>query len=89
MGICRERERELKVVTLNMFLLPNENLGLLFNLNNGDFVPCIPDSQERLLRTMYMWNQCLKKFSTLWYDEYLLSLREMPRVILRYHFRTD
>lgn len=38
----------------------------------------MPASRERLHKSMKMWNQCLEKFRALWYDEYLLSLRERP-----------
>lgn len=71
-------EKELEAVTPNMFLRPNKNPGLLLDLNDEDFASHLPPSRERLLRTMQFWDQCLESFCTLWYNEYLLSLREKP-----------
>ncbi len=39
----------------------------------------LPLSQEKLIRTKQVQNKCLEKFRVLWYNEYLLSLREKPQ----------
>lgn len=60
-----------------MFLRPDENPGMLLNLNYRDFAPSMP-ARERLVITMKVRNRCLQKFRALWYVEYLINLSERP-----------
>lgn len=72
-------ESELEAITPNCFLRPNVNAGLLLKVENPDLCETEPPSRTEVVESINIRDELLTKFRELWYQEYLLSLREQCR----------
>ena len=71
----RSSSDELEFITPNSFLKINGNSSLILRDNNDIWV----DDQETLENTLVIQEEIFENFKKLWYNEYLLSLREHSR----------
>ena len=66
----------LDIITPNSFLRPNANAGLMIKLDDQDIWDTEPPSQSDVLKSIQTRDDMVIHFRELWYESYLLSLRE-------------
>ena len=63
-------------ITPNCFLRPNVNVGLILKMDDQDVWKAGPPSRSGVIKSIEPRDTKLSKFCYLWYQDYLLSLRE-------------
>ena len=76
---CSSDAADLEVITPNSFLKPNVNAGVMLKLEDRDIFRSDPVSQADVISSIETRNAMLNKFRELWYESYLLGLREQCR----------
>ena len=66
----------LEGITPNCFIRPNSNANLLFKSCNKSVLKADPPSRNLVNQSIAIRDSMLEQFKQIWYDEYLLSLRE-------------
>ena len=66
----------LEIITPNNFLKPNVNAGLVLKVDDQNIWDSDPPSQSDVLNSIHTRDSMVDRFRELWYETYLLSLRE-------------
>ena len=66
----------LEGITPNCFIRPNANANLLFKACDKNVLEADPPSRSLVNKSIAIRDSMLEHFKQIWYDEYLLSLRE-------------
>ena len=69
-------DSSLEIITPNCFLKPQVENGLLFKSENENLLASEPPGRKQIVKTLEHREYLLKQFKELWYQEYLVSLRE-------------
>ena len=72
-------DNDLEIITPNSFLRPNTNNNFNFEANIETGIDVEPPSRTELIETLEIRDEVLNKFKKLWYEDYLISLRESSR----------
>ena len=72
-------DKELEIITPNSFLRPNINTGIIVNTRQENSDNLDPPSRLELVKSLENREELINKFKSSWYDEYLLSLREVSK----------
>jgi len=75
----RSSENELEVISPNSFLQPYGNSNLIFKEVSLPIWKQLPPSQQDLSITLSTQGKVLETFKQLWYESYLLNLRQTSR----------
>ena len=66
----------LEGITPNCFIRPNANASLLFKACDKSILEADPPSRSLVNKSIAIRDSMLEEFKQMWYEEYLLSLRE-------------
>ena len=69
-------DSSLNIITPNDFLKPYVDNSLFFKSENENLLASEPLSRKQVIKTLEHREYLLKQFKELWYQEYLVSLRE-------------
>ena len=72
----RSAENELEIITPAHFVRPFVNQALVLSQDDPASVWVEDDDRDQLVKSLERREQCFHSFRALWYDQYLLSLRE-------------
>ena len=75
----RSSDNDLEAITPNCFLKVDPNCNVVLRLNEVPIWEREPMSRDTLIDTLHSRDEMLSHFRELWYDSYLLSLRESCR----------
>ena len=76
-----------EITTPNCFLRPNVNVGLVLKMDDQDVWLADPPSRSDEIKSIEACDAVLSKFHELWYQDYLLSLREQYRDLHEINFQ--
>ena len=79
-------DSDLEVITPKCFLRPNANLGLVLKLDDQDVWKSDPPSRLNVVKSIEARDSMLTRFRELWYQNYLLSLREQCKDLHEFNF---
>lgn len=79
-------DSDLEVITTNCFLRPNANLGLVLKLDDQDVWKSDSPSRLNVVKSIEARDSMLTRFHKLWYQDYLLSLREQCKDLHEVNF---
>ena len=79
-------DSDLEVITPNFFLRPNANLGLVLKLDDQDVWKSDPPSRLNVVKSIEARDSTLTRFRELWYQNYLLGLREQCKDLHEVNF---
>ena len=74
-------DSNLEVITPNCFIRPNANEGIMLRMDDRDICKSDPPSRLNVIKSIELRDTLLSKFKELWYDSYLLSLREQCKAL--------
>ena len=80
-------DSNLDIITPNCFLRPNVNEGLMMRMDEQNLCDSEPPSRSKIIKSMKLRDEMLSEFRELWYDSYLLSLREHCRALHEVNFQ--
>ena len=66
-----------EAITPNAFLFPNAKNSVMLKSNSHDLGEVTAPSQTQVEQSIQLRENILSKFKSLWYEEYLLGLREL------------
>ena len=66
----------LEIITPNCFIKPYVNDSLVFKSNGESVLVSGPPTRQKVTQSLINRDKTLEEFRSLWYDEYLISLRE-------------
>lgn len=66
----------LEIITPNCFIRPYVSDSLLFNSNDESILTSGPPTRHKLVQSLAGRDKVLEQFRQIWYEEYLVSLRE-------------
>ena len=69
-------DTSLEIITPNCFIKPYVNDNLLFMSNDKTILQTDPPTRQEVNRSLLNRDKVLEQFRNLWYEEYLISLRE-------------
>ena len=69
-------DTSLEIITPNCFIKPYVNDNLLFMSNDITILQTDPPTRQEVNRSLLNRDKVLEQFRNLWYEEYLISLRE-------------
>ena len=69
-------DSSLEIITPNCFIKPYVNDNLLFKSNDESIVQTGPPTRQAVIQSLKNRDKLLEEFRSLWYEEYLISLRE-------------
>ena len=69
-------DSSVEIITPNCFLKPYVDNSLLFKSENENLLASEPPCRKQVVKTLEHREYLLKQFKELWYQEYLVSLRE-------------
>ena len=76
-----------EIITPNCFLRPNVNERLVLKMDDQDVWKAEPPSKSGVTKSMEVRDAMLSKFNELWFQDYLLSLREQCRDLYEINFQ--
>ena len=76
----------LEGITPNCFIRPNANANLLFKACDKNVLEADPPSRSLVNKSIAIRDSMLEHFKQIWYDEYLLSLREQCKNLHQINF---
>ena len=79
-------DSSLDIITPNCFLKPLVDDSLLFKSEEENLLTANPPCRKAVVRTLNSRENILEKFRQLWYEEYLLSLREQCKDLHEVNF---
>ena len=77
----------LEIITPNFFLCPNVSVGLVLKMDDQDIWKADPPSRSGVIKSIEARDAMLSKFCELWFQDYLLSLREQGRDLHKINFQ--
>jgi hypothetical protein len=75
----RTSDNELDIITPNHFIKANVNPALVISKDDSSLVWEEDVDRDSLVKSLELREQLFSKFRELWYDQYLLSLREQKK----------
>ena len=69
-------DSSLEIITPNCFIKPYVNDNLLFLSNDDSILQSGPPTRQEVNKSLINRDKLLEEFRSLWYEEYLISLRE-------------
>ena len=74
-------DSDLEIITPNHFIRPSANAGLLLKQDEENIWEKDPPSRKDLVKSIQTRDDMIHKFKELWYESYLLSLREQSKYL--------
>ena len=79
-------DSSLDIITPNCFLKPLVDNSLMFNSETENLLGSEPPSRKQVVKTLEHREYLLDKFREMWYEEYLISLREQCKDLHEVNF---